>query len=67
MKAYNPRTIEGLDLHAFAVLTATRTGRVIFGQLWFRDPTFDDTMHALYAPFLAKAINDVNPLRAFFS
>lgn len=47
---YDPTTEEGIWWWAYAVLTARITGRTIFGQLWFRDPTEADIMTALQDP-----------------
>jgi len=59
---YIPATEEGLELWSYAVETARLTGRVIFGQLWLRDPSFDDMLQAAFLPSLEAAVNRPSPL-----
>lgn len=64
---YNPRTLAGLDLYDYARETATRTGRVTFGQLWLKDPTIDEMASALFAPAVAEGLNQRFPLKDVFN
>jgi hypothetical protein len=45
-RGYDPATEEGVLLWATAVWTARYTGRVIFGQLWYPDPTLQQFFEA---------------------
>ena len=53
-------------LWSLAVDTASVTGRVIFGQLWYPDPSVDDLLRASYERSIADYMNSVSPLQAFF-
>ena len=55
-----------VELWSFAGETAAVTGRVIFGQLWYPDPSIDDILRATYERSVGDAINVVSPLKALF-
>ena len=54
-------------LWTLAVYTAKVTGRVIFGQLWYPDPSTDDIFRASYERHIADGINAACPLQAYFA
>ena len=54
---YNPRTKEGQKLYENAVWTASVTGRLSFGQLWFVPPSVDDILFVAYSASIKALIN----------
>ena len=46
----------------YAVETARVTGRVIFGQLWMPDCTFDDAVKAVWFSKIEAQLNTPSPL-----
>ena len=56
-----------VKLWSLAVDTAAVTGRIIFGQLWYPDPSINDLLRASHERSIADAINSVSPLHALFN